>query len=56
MTMKETLLDCDWCEQHFAIADLWNVSYSDGFANVLCDDCVEVTQKENAHRLEEVWK
>jgi len=54
--MKETLLDCDWCEKYFAIADLWNVNYNDGFANVLCDECVEQAQNDCADRLEDVWK
>jgi hypothetical protein len=50
------LLDCDWCEENFLFEDMYNVNYNDGYANVLCPNCVDEAQKDCADRIESVWK
>lgn len=46
-------VECDFCERGFAIDDVFNVDYQDGFSNVLCADCVDETQVEN---IADVWQ
>jgi len=45
--MSNTTYDvaCDKCERGFAIDDVFNVEYSDGTMNVLCENCVGETIK-----------
>jgi hypothetical protein len=50
------MTNCDYCETFFESADLFNVDYLDGFANVLCANCVDVSHKINPDRIEGVWQ
>ena len=41
--MSMTIYDvaCDVCERGFAIDDVYNVEYTDGTMNVLCETCLD---------------
>jgi hypothetical protein len=47
---------CDWCNALLSVSDLFNVDYTDGFANVLCADCVDEAHKLFEDTLEGVWQ
>ena len=49
------MVDCDWCEEFFVMSEIFNVEYSDGFANVLCAKCVEVSKEINSERFVDAW-
>lgn len=55
--MSVTIYDvaCDKCEKGFAIDDVFNVEYTDGSMNVLCEPCVAQTIKE-FDDVAEVWQ
>jgi hypothetical protein len=48
------MTNCDYCELEFA--NLFNVDYLDGYANVLCVTCVDVSKQFNSERIESVWQ
>lgn len=50
------MLDCDFCENYFAMQDLFNVDYVGGFANVLCAKCVDLVHATDGLRIEGVWQ
>lgn len=50
------MLDCDWCENYFAMQDLFNVDYVGNTSNVLCAKCVDEAHKMFADTLEGVWQ
>lgn len=35
---------CDFCEKGFAIDDVYNVEYTDGSMNVLCEPCLDTAE------------
>lgn len=50
------MIDCDWCEEFFALSDLWNVDYTDGWGNVLCAKCVEASKELMGERFQDAWQ
>lgn len=50
------MLDCDWCENYFAMEDLFNVDYIGNFSNVLCAKCVDEAHAMFEDTLEGVWQ
>ena len=52
---------CDWCETLLPLSALFNVDYlnedgsENGYANVLCADCVEESREMHDNNLE-VWQ
>ncbi len=55
MSMTTYDVACDKCERGFAIDDVFNVEYTDGSMNVLCEPCVGNTIKE-FDDVAEVWQ
>ena len=35
------MITCDWCNTLLPTSDLFNVEYKSGYANVLCQVCVD---------------
>ena len=52
---------CDWCDTLLPLSDLFNVEYLDanldpnGFANVLCPDCLQDAFVLFGEELVEAW-
>ena len=54
MSMTIYDLTCDHCENGMSVDDAYNVEYTDGMANVLCEKCVEWA--ENNWNVAYVWQ
>ena len=52
---------CDWCNTLLPLSDLFNVEYlnedlqPNGFANVLCDECLNESIELHGENFVEAW-